>query len=78
MGKSKTTRKDVMINTAFHALVSGQSELLAIGAKYFNELMNGYYLEHEVVSFDPDKEAWVDSENYEYHSIDDFCAEVEY
>ena len=44
MGKSKTTRKDVMINTTFHALVSGPSELLAIGAKYFNELMNGYYL----------------------------------
>lgn len=77
MGKSKTTRKDVMINAAFHALVSGQSELLAIGAKYFNELMNGYYLEHEAVSFDPDK-GWVDSENYEYHSIDDFCSEVEY
>lgn len=79
MGKSKTTRKDIMINTAFHALISGQSELLAIGAKYFNELMNGYGLEFNVVHFDCDKEgAWVDSENHEYHSIDDFCSEMEY
>lgn len=78
MGKSKTTRKDIMINSAFHALVSGQSELLAIGAKYFNELMSGYYLDHEIVSFDSDKGSYIDSEGYEYKSIDDFCSEVEY
>lgn len=77
MGKSKTTRKDIMINIAFHVLVSGQSELLTVGAKYFNELMNDYGLEFNMVHFDCDKD-WVDSENHEYHSIDDFCVEVEY
>jgi hypothetical protein len=74
----RTTRKNKMINTVFHALVSGQSELLAVGAKYFNELMNGYYLEHEEVHFNCDDGSWVDNDGCKYSSIDDFCEEVSY
>ena len=77
MGKSKTTRKDIMINPAFHALVSGQSELLAVGAKYFNELMNGYGLEFNMVHFDCDKD-WVDSENHEHHKWVPYNSETKF
>lgn len=79
MGKSKTTRKNIMIDSVFHALVSGQSELLSIGAKYFNELMSGYGLEFNIVHFDCDKDSWISSDGFmEHKSIDDFCSEVEY
>ena len=56
MRYERTTRKPTMIKSVFSALVSGQSELLAIGAKYFNELANGYFFEYEEVHFDCDKD----------------------
>lgn len=74
----KTTRYPKMSQSIMTALVSGQSELLAIGAKYFNELANGYGLEHEEVHFDCDLDAWIDTEGNSYKSIDDFCQEVSY
>lgn len=75
----KTTRKPTMINSIMHALIIGQSELLAIGAKYFNELANGYFFEYEEVHFDADKDSWVSSDSEKsYSSIDDFCEEISY
>ncbi len=52
----RTTRKPTMIKAVHHAMQSS-SELLAICAKFWNELANGYYLEHEEVHFDPSKDA---------------------
>ena len=60
----RTTRKPTMIKAVHHAMQSS-SELLALCAKYWNELANGYYLEHEEVHFDADKDAWVESESAE-------------
>ena len=75
----RTTRKPTMIKSVMHALISGQSELLAIGAKYFNELANGYGFEYEEVHFDCDKDAWIESDGEKlYSSIDDFCDEFYY
>ena len=75
----RTTRKPTMIKTVHHATQSS-SELLAICAKYWNELANGYYLEQEEVHFDPSKDAWVESESAEnsYSTVDDFCEEASY
>lgn len=75
----RTTRKPTMIKAVHHAMQSS-SELLALCAKYWNELANGYYLEHEEVHFDPSKDAWVESESAEnsYSTVDDFCAEASY
>ena len=75
----RTTRKPTMIKSVHHAMQSS-SELLAICAKYWNELANGYYLEYEEVHFDPSKDAWVESENDEnsYSTVDDFCDEASY
>ena len=80
MGKERTTRKPTMVKSVMHALISGQSELLALCAKYWNELANGYYLEHEEVHFDADKDAWVESDvSVEpYRTVDDFCKEASY
>lgn len=49
----RTTRKPTMIKAVHHATQSS-SELLAICAKYWNELANSYYLGHEEVHFDAD------------------------
>ena len=75
----RTTRKPTMIKAVHHAMQSS-SELLAICAKFWNELANGYYLEHEEVHFDADKDAWVESDNEgnTYSTVDDFCAEASY
>ena len=79
MRYERTTRKPTMINSVCHALICGQSELLAIGAKYFNELANGYFFEYEEVHFDADKDTWIESDGENsYSSIDDFCDEVSY
>ena len=79
MGNERTTRKLTMVKSVMHALISGQSELLAIGAKYFNELANGYFFEYEEVHFDCDKDAWIESDGEKsYSSIDDFCDEISY
>ena len=80
MGKERTTRKPTMVKSVMHALISGQSELLALCAKYWNELANGYYLEHEEVHFDADKDAWVESDTSvePYRTVDDFCKEASY
>ena len=60
--------------------MQSSSELLALCAKYWNELANGYYLEYKEVHFDPSKDAWVESENDEnsYSTVDDFCDEASY
>lgn len=75
----RTTRKPTMIKAVHHAM-QYSSELLAICAKYWNELANGYYLKYEEVHFDPSKDAWVESESAEnsYSTVDDFCAEASY
>lgn len=75
----RTTRKPTMIKAVHHAIQSS-SELLAICAKYWNELALGYYIEHEEVHFDPSKDVWVESESAEnfYSTVDDFCAEASY
>ena len=75
----RTTRKPTMIKAVHHATQS-LSELLAICAKYWNELANGYYLKYEEVHFDPSKDAWVESESAEnsYSTVDDFCTEASY
>ena len=75
----RTTRKPTMIKT-INSAKDNSAELLAICAKYWNELANGYYLEHEEVHFDADKDAWVESESVEntYSTVDDFCAEASY
>ena len=75
----RTTRKPTMIKAVHHAMQSS-SELLAICEKYWNELANGYYLEHKEVHFDPSKDAWVESESAEnsYSTVDDFCEEASY
>lgn len=81
MGRhERTTRKPTMIKSVFHASVLGETELLAICAKYWNELANGYYLEHEEVHWDADKDAWVEHERggESYKTVDDFCAEASY
>ena len=62
MRYERTTRKPTMIKAVHHAMQSS-SELLALCAKYWNELANGYYLEHEEVHFDADKDAWIESDN---------------
>lgn len=78
MKYERTTRKPTMIKTVHSAMMS-KSDLLAQGAKYFNELANGYYFEYEEVHFDCDKDAWVESDgNKSYSTIDDFCAEISY
>lgn len=75
----RTTRKPTMIKAVNHAMESS-FELLVICAKFWNELANGYYLEHEEVHFDPSKDAWVESESAEnsYSTVDDFCEEASY
>ena len=79
MSNERTTRKPTMIKSVMNALIGGQSELLAIGAKYFNELANGYGFEYEEVHFDCDKDAWIESDSEKsYSSIDDFCDEISY
>lgn len=80
MGRhERTTRKPTMIEAVHHAMQSS-SELLAICAKYWNELANGYYLEHEEVHFDADIDAWVESDTNvkPYKTVDDFCEEASY
>ena len=74
MSNERTTRKPTMIKSVMHAFISGQSELLAIGAKYFNELANGYFFEYEEVHFDADQDVWVENDTSAkpYKSIDDF------
>jgi hypothetical protein len=69
-----------MIKSVFHASALCETELLAICAKYWNELANGYYLEHEEVHWNADKDAWVESDNKgnTYSTVDDFCAEASY
>ena len=75
----RTTRKPTMIK-AINAVKDSSSDLLALCAKYWNELALGYYLEHEEVHFDSDKKVWVEHESAEnsYSSVDDFCAEASY
>lgn len=78
MRVEKTTRKPTMIKSVNNA-VNSESDLLALGAKYFNELANGYFFECEEVHFDNDKKCWMESDNsYFYETIDDFCSEVSY
>lgn len=80
MGRhERTTRKPTMIKAVQHAMQSS-SDLLAICAKFWNELANGYYLEYEEVHFDPSKDAWVESDNKgnAYSTVDDFCDEASY
>lgn len=80
MGRyERTTRKPTMIKATHHVMQSS-SDLLTICAKYWNELANGYYLEHKEVHFDADKDAWVESDNKGniYSTVDDFCDEASY
>ena len=69
-----------MVKSVFHANVLGETELLGICAKYWNELALGYYIEHEEVHWDADKDAWVEDDiSIEpYKTVDDFCKEASY
>lgn len=73
----RTTRKPTMLKSIANL---HDDELLAMCAKYWNELANGYYLEYEEVHFDPNKNAWVefDGEGNTYNTVDDFCKEASY
>jgi hypothetical protein len=75
----RTARKPTMIKAVHHAMQSS-SDLLALCAKYWNELANGYYLEYKEVHFDAGNDAWVESEDAEnsYSTVDDFCDEASY
>lgn len=80
MGRhERTTRKPTMVKAVHHAMQSS-SDLLALCAKYWNELANGYYLEYEEVHWDASKDAWVefDGQGNTYKTVDDFCKEASY
>lgn len=76
----RTTRKPTMVKSVFHASVLGETELLGICAKYWNELALGHYIEHEEVHWDADKDAWVEDDTSiePYKTVDDFCKEASY
>ena len=79
MRYERTTRKPTMVK-AVNSAKDNSDDLIALCARYFNELANGYYFEYEEVTYDIERHCWVESENKDntYSSVDDFCSEISY
>lgn len=71
----KTTRVDVMTKSL---IGKTEEQVFDLCAKYFNELANGYFFEHEVVTKKGKVYRESESDENYYRDVLDFCNEISY
>ena len=72
MSRIDTMKKSIVGKTG--------KDLLDLCAKYFNEIVNRYYIEFEEVHWNNEKHAYHDYDEPDnlYKTVDDFCSEIAY